>query len=108
MLKGRKGKLAILAGVIMVALLAVNIGMAAQAITGQDVDKIVIGTTTEAQITSMFGPPQKTEAVGEQRVMYYQVSAPSPVTKSNVCNLLTVTIAKNGTVDNYVYKEYCE
>ena len=101
-------KTAILMAIIMVGLLAANVFAAAPVITGEQVDKIIINRTTKADVISMFGPPQKTEAVADEEVLYYQTSKRDPLTNTDLCNLLTVTIGKNGKVQNLIFKRYCE
>ena len=105
----QKGRIAILVGLIMVGLLVANVALAAApVITGEALDKIIIGRTTKAQVISMFGPPQKTDTVVDEEVMYYQTMQPDPLTNSDLCNVLTVTIGKNGKVQNLLYKRYCQ
>lgn len=94
--------------VFILALLVASVATAAPVVTGQSLDKIVIDRTTKAEVVSMFGPPQKTEKVGVEEVMYYQTSKEDPVTKSTHCNVLTVTIAQNGKVKNLVFQRYCQ
>jgi len=104
----QKGRIAVLVGIIMVGLLAANLASAAPVITGEALDKIIIDRTTKAQVISMFGPPQKTDIVVDEEVMYYQTMQPDPLTNSDLCNVLTVTIGKNGKVQNLLYKRYCQ
>lgn len=108
MRQGKRGKPFTWFGVFMLALLAAGVATAAPVVTGQAVDKIVIDSTSKAEVIAMFGPPQKTEAVGGEEVMYYQTSKEDPVTKSTHCNVLTITIAKNGKVKNLVFQRYCQ
>jgi len=107
-LKGTISKLAIVSLIVMIGVLGTQVALAAPAITGQALDKVVIERTSKAEVISLFGQPQKTEAVGDQEVLYYQTMQQDPVTKANLCNVLTVTIGKNGKVDNLVYKRYCQ
>ena len=104
----QKGRIAVLVGIIMVGLLVANLASAAPVITGEALDKIIIDRTTKAQVISMFGPPQKTDIVVDEEVMYYQTMQPDPLTNSDLCNVLTVTIGKNGKVQNLLYKRYCQ
>lgn len=108
MRQGKKGKHIKWFGVLMLALLVASVATAAPVITGQALDKVVIDSTSKAEVIAMFGPPQKTETVGGEEVMYYQTSQPDPVTKSTHCNVLTVTIAKSGKVKNLVFQRYCQ
>jgi hypothetical protein len=108
MLKGTISKFAIVSLIVMIGVLGTQVALAAPAVTGQALDKVVIERTSKAEVISLFGPPQKTEAVGDQEVLYYQTMQQDPVTKANLCNVLTVTIGKNGKVDNLVYKRYCQ
>lgn len=108
MLKGTIRKLATVSLIIMIGVLGTQLALAAPVITGQALDKIVIGRTTKAQVISMFGPPQKTEAVGDEEVMYYQTLKKDPLTNSDLCNVLTVTLGKDGKVQNLLYKRYCQ
>jgi outer membrane protein assembly factor BamE (lipoprotein component of BamABCDE complex) len=108
MRKDRIGKAVTWFGVFMLALMVATFATAAPVITGQAVDKIVIGSTSKAEVVSMFGPPQKTEAIGAEEVMYYQTKKEDPITKGNICNIATITIAKNGKVKNVVFQRYCE
>jgi hypothetical protein len=108
MRQGNKSKLVTWFGGFMLALLVASVATAAPVITGQAVDKIVIDSTSKADVIAMFGPPQKTEAVGDEEVMYYQTSQPDPATKSTHCNVLTITIAKSGKVKNLVFQRYCQ
>ncbi|MEJ2091083.1 MAG: hypothetical protein P8X65_02725 [Syntrophobacterales bacterium] len=109
MRQGKRGKPFTWFGVFMIALLVASVATAAApTITGQALDKIVIERTTKAEIISMFGPPQKTEVIGGEEVMYYQTSKQDPVTKTNLCNVLTITIAKTGKVKNVVFQRYCQ
>jgi len=105
---GRIGKLTFLAVIITVGLLAANLYAAAPVITGEALDKIEIGRTTKGQVISMFGPPQETKTVVDEEVMYYQTLQKDPLTGSDLCNVLTVTIGKNGKVQNLLYKRYCQ
>ena len=107
MLKMRRDKSTITMGMIMIVLLVTNVFAVAPLITGQDLDKIVIDSTSKGEVISMFGPPQKTEVIGDEEVMYYQTLKQDPITKSNLCNVLTITIAKNGKVKNLVFQRYC-
>lgn len=104
----QKGRIAFLVGLIMVGLLVANLAWAASVISGEALDKIIIGRTTKGQVISMFGPPQKTKTVVDEEVMYYQTMQPDPLTNSDLCNVLTVTIGKNGKVQNLLYKRYCQ
>jgi hypothetical protein len=102
-----KGKI-ILMAIFMVGLLAANVGAAAPAITGHALDKIVIDRTTKAEVISMFGAPQKTETLAGQEILYYQTLTEDPVTKSTLCNVLTINVGKDGKVKNLIYKRYCQ
>ena len=109
MRQGKRGRPVTWFGVFMLALLVASVAMAAApVITGQALDKIVIDSTTKTDVLAMFGPPQKTETVGGEEVMYYQTSQPDPVTKSSQCNVLTITIAQSGKVKNIVFQRYCQ
>lgn len=109
MRQGKKSKHVTWFGVFMLALLVASVATAAApVITGQALDKVIIDSTTKTDVVAMFGPPQKTETVGGEEVMYYQTSQPDPVTKSTHCNVLTITIAKSGKVKNLVFQRYCQ
>ncbi len=108
MFNRQRGRIAVLVGIIMAAFLVANLAWAAPVITGEALDKIIIGRTTKAQVISMFGPPQKTDTVVDEEAMYYQTIQPDPLTNSDLCNVLTVTIGKNGKVQNLLYKRYCQ
>jgi outer membrane protein assembly factor BamE (lipoprotein component of BamABCDE complex) len=101
-------RVALMMGMILIGLLVANVFAAAPVITGQQLDKIVIGRTTKAQVISMFGPPQKTETVVDEEVLYYQTLKKDPLTNTDLCNVLTVAIGKNGKVQNLLYKKYCQ
>ncbi len=101
-------RVAVLMGMILIGLLVVNVFAAAPIITGSQLDKIVIGRTTKAQVISMFGPPQKTETVVDEEVLYYQTLKKDPLTNTDLCNVLTVSIGKDGKVANLLYKRYCQ
>lgn len=70
MFKGKREKLVILVGIIMSGMLLADVALPVPEITGQDMDKIIIGRTTKAQVISIFGPPQKTETLGGEKVVY--------------------------------------
>lgn len=108
MFKGKREKLVILVGIIMSGMLLADVALPAPEITGQDMDKIIIGRTTKAQVISIFGPPQKTETLGGEEVVYYQTIQKDPVTNSDLCNVLTVSLEKDGKVKNLLYKRYCQ
>lgn len=108
MSKASQSKIAVLTLIITLGLLVAHLSAATPVITGEELDKIIIGRTTKAQVISMFGPPQKTETVVDEEVMYYQTVKKDPLTGSDLCNVLTVTVGKNGKVQNLLYKRYCQ
>jgi len=93
---------------LVIGFLIANVAVAAPVITGEALDKIDIGRTTKGQIISMFGPPQNTEIVVDEEVLLYQTIKKDPLTGSDLCNVLSVTIGKDGKVQNLLYKRYCQ
>jgi len=93
---------------LVIGLLIANVAVAAPVITGEALDKIEIGRTTKAQVISIFGPPQKTETVVDEEVLLYQTAKKDPLTGGDLCNVLSVTIGKDGKVQNLLYKRYCQ
>ncbi|MFW6123329.1 MAG: hypothetical protein ACOC6L_03745 [Thermodesulfobacteriota bacterium] len=108
MFNRQRGRITVLVGIIMAAFLVANLAWAAPVITGEAMDKIEIGRTTKAQVISIFGPPQKTETVADEEVLLYQTAKKDALTGGDLCNVLSVTIGKDGKVQNLLYKRYCQ
>jgi hypothetical protein len=98
---------------LLIPVIAFFMGCSSPYVVGTPIEKakvvqIVPGTTDEAKIVEMFGPPEKKEMIGAGETKYvygYFYQEPKVWTKSIQHKTSLEVLMKDGVVQKYEYKK---